>query len=43
MYEKNRLHETLAPDLAAFYGCSQEEMESYWDYFIEFSPDYFIG
>lgn len=43
MDENNRLNESLAPDLANFYGCSQEEFETYWFYYVEFSPDYYIG
>lgn len=43
MNEKSLFGESLAPDLANFYGCSQEEFENYWFYYMEFSPDYFIG
>ena len=34
---------TMAPDLIGFYNCSQEEFEKYWMYYMEFSPDYFVG
>jgi hypothetical protein len=33
----------IAPELAEFYNCDQEEFEKYWAYYMEFSPDYFIG
>lgn len=41
--DEKAVSKTIAPKLAEFYNCNQEEFEKYWIYYMEFSPDYFIG